>query len=130
MIPKNVCSVCHYSKELMVDIRKDNKDRIVFQRCPNCGATYTTSYNDKSGGSSTNIENPAAEDVSGAGLIRIFAGIFFVIGGCITGLKYTQGFYSAAIGAGLFIWGWTKKQNALNEVERFKALYPYWKNLS
>ena len=128
MLSDDICQTCHYDRTEVVDIEKDNKGRIVFSRCPNCGTTYSTGYNDKSGGSSTHIENPATKDISGAGLLRILSGIILFIAGCVVGLKYEPGFMYGVIGGGLFVWGWIKKQEAINKAESIKGTYPYWKN--
>ena len=128
MFSDEICSVCHYDQDKMVDIEKDEKDRILFRRCPNCGATYSTGYNDKSGGSSTHIENPAAEDNSGVGLLRILFGIILFAIGCVQGLKGGLGLIYGVIGGSLFVWGWVKKQEAIDRVKSIKNTYPYWRN--
>ena len=118
------CSVCGYNGE-SEEIQRDVEGRLVFQICPNCGSTYSTSYHKKSGGSTTTLESPI-DDLSTCGLGRIVVGAILFGIGCWEGLS-KSGSLVGSVGAGCLIWGWIRRKFKMEHADHVKSIYPYWK---
>jgi hypothetical protein len=116
------CPVCYYSGG-MIDIERDERNLISFQRCPNCGATF--SYDRKDYGSEISVYNPG-NDYSHTAIGRILIGASIFVTGCWEGLGYSGGL-CGIIGAGLLSWGLLSRRKAVKKAVTIQKTYPHWK---